>query len=722
MKHSGIRAKTMSRAPAGRPDIAAADTPAIMRAPAFPRAIALAALWLGSASASVAAPPDPIPIPATPAIAQAADPTADLDKTVRSTVLTGSAPPPAAPHAAIQQVRSGDVSVNLPDADVKVVAQAVLGDILHKKYVVAQGVAGRVSLVTPKPVARASLLGLFETALRSANLALVPVAGGYEIENAANAHGVIGPETTGFGSEIITVRFINPDEVRKVLDSVLPGVVTATDVASGAITIAGTTGQRSSAREILHQFDVDWLRNTSFALYIPQRTDARLITPSLDKLINAADSPTHGLVRLITMDKLNGILAISTQPQYLTDIRRWIEVLDREGESNERRIFVYRVQNGRARDLTRTINAAYGASNASGAAGSFGANGAADPFAASDPNAAAGASQTANQPPVPARNAATPGAREGATATPGTGGFGGRVTADESNNAIIVLGTSREYAIIEEALRKLDIPPQQVLIEAAITEVGLTDDLQYGVQWNFTSGNNSVGYSEGSTSAPTQTFPGFSYFYSGSSIAATLNALQQKTNVKVVSAPKLLVLNNQTAALQVGDQVPISTGSATNLVGGTNSVVSTIEYKDTGVILKITPRVNSSGLVQLDVSQEVSQVSTARASSATQQQSPTISTRRVATTVAVRDGEVIALGGLFSDTKTLTRNGIPILSQIPVVGGLFGTRGTNDRRTELLVLLKPHVIANANDARAETEELRSKLRTLEPFKSQGRIP
>jgi general secretion pathway protein D len=242
------------------------------------------------------------------------------------------------------------------------------------------------------------------------------------------------------------------------------------------------------------------------------------------------------------------------------------------------------------------------------------------------------------------------------------------------------------------------------------------------VQWNYLNGSSQVGYSEGGTPAPTQSYPGFSFFYGGSSINATLNALQERTNVKVVSAPKLLVLNNQSAALQVGDQVPISTGSATNLVGNTNAVINTIEYKDTGVILKITPRVNASGMVQLDVSQEVSQISTSAAGSATQRQSPTISTRRIATTVSVRDGEVIALGGLFSDTKNFGKNGIPFLSQIPVVGGLFGTHRNTDRRTELIVLLKPHVIANIDDARAVTDELRSKIRTLEPFKSTGKIP
>ena len=702
---------------------------------------------LTSTTAFAAAPPQ-LPIPATPELAQIDDPGAvqsgpapaqsatpsDTDYKVRTTLVPGTEPQPVIPKTADVKTKPGNIAVNFPDADVAVVAQAVLRDILGKNYTIARGVTGRVNLVTPGPVSKSSLLDLFEKALRQSNLAMVPVAGGFEIQNSAAARAVIAANATGFGSEIYTLRFINADEVRKVLDSVLPGVVTATDPQTGAITIAGTTGQRASARDLLKQFDVDWLRNTSFALFVPDRTDARLIVPSIDKLINAPDSPTRGLVRLISMEELNGILAISMQPQYLADVKRWIEILDREGDSNERRLFVYQVQNGRTRDLVRTLNMAFGtANNDSGGQGNTGNNAFADQ---GDPNQSGGArgnglgaaptGQTAGANlPRPAFGQAP--AADGTAQGNGNGNGGAattiRITADETNSAIIVFGTQREYASIEAALRKIDVAPRQVLIEAAITEVSLNDDLRYGVQWNYLSGSNQVGYSEGTTSTPTQIYPGFSYFYGGNSITATLNALQERTNVKVVSAPKLLVLNNQSAALQVGDQVPISTGSATNLVGNTNAVINTIEYKDTGVILKITPRINASGLVQLDVSQEVSQISTsASGTSATQRQSPTISTRRIASTVSVRDGEVIALGGLFSDTRSFGKNGIPLVSQIPIVGGLFGTHRNTERRTELIVLLKLKIIANADDARAATESLKQKIRQLEPFQGSAKKP
>lgn len=702
---------------------------------------------LTGTTAFAAAPPQ-LPIPATPELAQIDDPgavqsgpapaqsapPADTDYKVRTTVVPGTEPQPVIPKTVDVKTKPGDVTVNFPDADVAVVAQAVLRDILGKNYTIARGVTGRVNLVTPGPVSKSSLLDLFEKALRQSNLAMVPVAGGFEIQNSAAARAVIAANATGFGSEIYTLRFINADEVRKVLDSVLPGVVTATDPQTGAITIAGTTGQRASARDLLKQFDVDWLRNTSFALFVPDRTDARLIVPSIDKLINAPDSPTRGLVRLISMEELNGILAISMQPQYLADVKRWIEILDREGDSNERRLFVYQVQNGRTRDLVRTLNMAFGtANNDSGNPGNTGNNAFADQ---GDPNQTGGArgnglgavqngTTVGANLPRPAFGQAP--AADGTAQGNGNGNGGAtttiRITADETNSAIIVFGTQREYASIEAALRKIDVAPRQVLIEAAITEVSLNDDLRYGVQWNYLSGSNQVGYSEGTTSTPTQIYPGFSYFYGGNSITAALNALQERTNVKVVSAPKLLVLNNQSAALQVGDQVPISTGSATNLVGNTNAVINTIEYKDTGVILKITPRINASGLVQLDVSQEVSQISTsASGTSATQRQSPTISTRRIASTVSVRDGEVIALGGLFSDTRSFGKNGIPLVSQIPIVGGLFGTQRNTERRTELIVLLKLKIIANADDARAATESLKQKIRQLEPFQGSARQP
>jgi general secretion pathway protein D len=542
----------------------------------------------------------------------------------------------------------------------------------------------------------------------------------------------------GFSTEILQLQYVSAEEMRRLLEPVLPGVISAADVAANRVTISGTSGQRSSARDLLRQFDVNWLRGMTFALYIPRKTDSRLIVPELEKLLNSPDAPTRNLVRLISMENLNGILAISRQRQYLDDVGRFIEVLDREGQNNEPRLFVYRVQNGRSRDLARTLNTAFGNGSGSNEQGNDPArdvqfsqspdgNGRADQTRGDNGNSGGNSFGTNNQnrqqgqQSVAAPNDGN--SPSGGNGTTRPSGIAANISSDDNNNAIVVFGTPREYAIIEDALRKLDVLPSQVLIEAAITEVSLTNDLRYGLQWNFTSGNSNGVLTESSNNLNlVRNTPGFSFAFSPfSSINAVLNTLENKTNVNVVSAPKLLVLNNQTAILQVGDEVPIATQNSTSNIDPQSPTINSIEYRNTGVILKITPRVNANGIVMLDITQEVSDVNDTVAS-VNGINSPTISTRRISSTVAVKDGEVLALGGLIRNTQSKGRIGIPFLSQIPIIGGLFGRQTTTGNRIELIVLLKPRVIRTVEDGRAVTDELRAKIQTLEPFKSSGDIP
>lgn len=662
--------------------------------------------------------------------------------TVSATILDGQARLPV-PPAEPSRIRQGDISINFPSADVRAVAKAVFGDILKVPYSVSPGLTTLVTVVTPKPIARSSVVAFFEEAVRPAGLAVVERNGAFSIEMIDQARAVGtggGGETTiGFATEIIELQFVSAEEMKRLLDPVIPGVVAQADAATNRLTLSGTSGQRASARDLLKQFDVNWLRNMSFALLVPKRTDSRLIVPELEKLINAPDAPTRGLVRLISMEKLNGILAISRQRQYLDDVTRFVEILDREGENNEPRLFVYRVQNGRSRDLAKTLNTAFG--NSVGADTPVGGSQAIQFEQSPDGNGRADASGRGNargqslggQSPQNRPNlAAVPPPNDGSGTPNGSGqttGITANISSDDNNNAIIVFGTPREYALIEDALRKLDILPYQILIEAAITEVSLTNDLRYGLQWNFTPSGVNGTLSEGTSFLANgqanllRNLPGFSVAFNpvGSSINGVLSSLEAKTNVNVVSAPKLLVLNNQTAVLQVGDQVPIATQNSTSNIDPNAPTINSIEYRDTGVILKVTPRVNGSGLVMLDIAQEVSDVNITAARAAGIN-SPTISTRRISTSVAVQDGEVLALGGLIRNTQSKGKTGIPFLSQIPILGGLFGRQSVNGSKTELIVLLKPRVIRTVDDGRAITDELRAKIKSLEPFKSSGKIP
>jgi general secretion pathway protein D len=250
----------------------------------------------------------------------------------------------------------------------------------------------------------------------------------------------------------------------------------------------------------------------------------------------------------------------------------------------------------------------------------------------------------------------------------------------------------------------------QVLIEATIAEVTLNNTLQYGLQWFFSSGDSSIALSTLPTGVISPVFPGFNYVLNASSAQVVLNALTTITQVKVISSPELLVLDNGTAHLEVGDQVPIVTQSAVSVVSPGAPVVNSVDYRDTGVILNITPRVSSNGLVLLDIDQEVSDVVKTTSSTI---DSPTIQQRRIESSVAVNTGETIALGGLIKDHSDNTVSGIPVLSNIPILGNLFKTTSNEHDRTELLVLLSPKVIRNTNDARLATNELRQRLKGLQ---------
>jgi general secretion pathway protein D len=720
-----------------------------MTRPKLPAAIsAMALLMAGCAQNGRPAIVTPPARPAAPPAPPAAPP---ADTAVRTTIIPGISQPMPSAGPPVTRLRSGDVSLNFPGADVQVVAKAVLGDLLGLQFTVPPQIHTPVTVITQRPIARADVFRLFEAALANADLAVTQRDGVYAILPLEQARGqapLAGPDTAGFATEVIHLNYVSADELRRLLDPILPNVITQTDIARNTISVSGTSGQRASIRDLVRQFDVDWLRNTSFALFVPQRTDSRLIVPELDKLINANGAPTRGLVRLVAMDRLNGILAISTQRQYLDDVRRWVEVLDREGQSSERRIYVYRVQNGRSADLARVLAAAFGGRGVSSTGSSdTGHNSRLDaqsgpthddlgsPQAPHPPSGAFGAqtgpptgmvSPSAGDTLSGPANPNNTQANGSASVDIQTDDLHAKISSDETNNAIVVYATPRDYAVVEDALRKLDVPAGQVMIEAAIVEVTLNDQLQYGVQWQFGGTPNTAALAAAATPglsiAPTNFVQGFNYFYSHGTIAASLTALETLTHINVVSAPKLMVLNNQTASLQVGDQVPTLSETSTSTIGTNAPVVNSIEYRDTGIILKITPRVNSGGVVLLDLSQEVSAVVPTTTNAGVPINSPTISTRKIATSVAVQDGEVIALGGLISNSIQDGQSGFPFLSRIPILRSLFGTTNNQRSKTELIVLLRPRVVRSVDDGRAVTDELRDKLQTLRPLLPGSSIP
>ena len=700
----------------------------------------LALLWLTLAACSSdsdapqpQAAPAAKPAPAEPAPAVVADatPAAGVQPEAKFEIYPGSGDFTGTARAQTQRTHvgeEGDITLNFINTDVKDVAKAVLGDYLKLNYEIGANVQGNVTIQTSQPLKRTQVLPALEQALRLNGMALVQSHGIYKVVTLADAPklaNIGGPghkSDVGYGVDIVPVRYVSAVEMQKLLEPLAPasGIIHV-DAARNVLLIEGTAEERQTLRDDVALFDADWLSGMSFAIITPSYTDAIELTKELNQVMGGLNSPLGQLVQLVPIERLNAVLAISHQAKYLDHLRAWVNRLDRPGQGSDKRIYVYNVQNGRASDLASTLGKLlFGSGASTSHAPSAGGT------AAAAPNFEPGLSSSSSPSPAtttPSQVSAAPtiGAPAEAVSVSGNApGIGSlSITADETNNALAILATPQQYGVIEQALRKLDAAPLQVLLEAAIAEITLTNDTKYGMQYFYQPNSaNQIVLSDSGTSAITQSFPGFSYMFSnGSDIKVILDAISTVTHVEVVSSPEVMVLNNQTADLQVGDRVPIITEQAISTTSGDAPIVNSVEYQDTGVILKVTPRVNRGGMVMLDISQEVSEVASATTSGI---QSPTFQERKINSSVAVQDGETLVLGGLISDSRSTTKSGVPFLQDVPVLGNLFRDTGNSKDRTELMVLITPHVVDDLKKARKITDELRRRLPAVQAVLERAR--
>lgn len=667
----------------------------------------------------------------------------------RGTGVLARRPARRASDVAIES--DGRVTLNFANADIREVVDVVLGETLGVSYIIDPKVQGQVTARTSRPIPRAAVIPALENILAMNGAALTLDDGIYKVVTLQQAvtsltTPVVAPTRAdlarGFAIHVIPLRFAAAQAMADILKPFVgPGRVLRVDAARNLLIFAGTGTEAADLLDMVTVFDVDWMAGMSFALFPVQVADAKSLVADLETVFLEGDSPLAGVVRFVPIERLNAVLVISSQPAYLERAETWIDRLDRGAEGTGRRIFVYHVQNSRAADLAEVLTRIFETeiSERRRAAPPELAPGlnpvsiapsepAPRPAQAAADQGQAGAPQTgapqAGAPPAPVetvRAARPAGGRRNDLGSIATIQESGniRIIADEKNNALVILATSAEYRMIEATLKRLDITPLQVLIEVTIAEVTLDDDLKYGLQWFFEAGDSSITFSTLSTGAVASAFPGFSYFFNSSDARVVLNALTKITDVRVISSPQLMVLDNQSARLQVGDQVPIATQSAVSITDPDAPIVNTIQFRDTGVILEVTPRVNASGLVVLDVFQEVSDVISTTTSAI---DSPTIQQRSIQSTVAVQSGDTIALGGLIRDREEDALSGIPILSSIPILGNLFKTTQKIVRRTELLVLITPRVVRDRREALDVTQELRRRLSTLGPLEKRIEAP
>ena len=681
---------------------------------------------------------------------------------------------------------SAPVTLNFEEAPIAEVVRTILGDILKTSYVLHPPLAGTVTLSTRAPVSPDQAVFLLESALYANGLALVRDArGSYHVgrpdalKGAGSSVRQVGktPLQPGSGVIIVPLQYIGAAEMASILRPLLPpdGLVRV-DTVRNLLVLTGTRTQAESWQDLIDTFDVDLLKGMSVGVFPLKYASVKEVENALQLMsagTGAASAPTaaggarppggaaagspaamlgegnplFGALRIMPIERINSILVVTPRAAYLDEARRWIERLDRPSDNaGEAQLFIYQVQNVNARHLASVLSGIFGGqtsgspSASSGVApglgnatgSSFGQGGSGSPFGntssfgSSNPFGAStgGIGMRAGGQTASANN-------NGGTQAPVATNLGGvRVMADELNNSVLIWSTKADYTKIESTLKRLDLPLTQVLIEATIVEVTLSDDLKYGLQWAFSDSPGSKGYTgQGQISGDKVTggllgssvTQGFTYTLSNplGKVRAVLNALASKSLLNVISSPSLMVLDNHTATIKVGNQEPIrSSVTNTPTING-NDRTSNIQYRDTGVNLVVTPSVNAGNIVTMQVDQTVTDLGPTKESADGQ---PTFLERQISSKVAVRSGETIVLGGLIKDSKKSGKAGVPYLHEIPVVGSLFGTTSSDDARTELLVVITPRVVRSDIDIRSVSEDLRDRMKGLPLFDAKDIAP
>jgi general secretion pathway protein D len=650
--------------------------------------------------------------PQPPAAAASSANGADADTTPLPSNMevfpgTGTFVKPPQTNAPARGTHAGDVTLDFTDADIQDVLRAILGDMLKVPYVVDPAVTGKVTLKTGTPIGIDAVLPALEAALRANGAAIVQGNGIYSIVPLADAQkrgagiSVGGASDPGYGTEIVSLNFITASEMQKILEPLVPpGASLRIDERRNLLFLSGAEPERAAMRDTIALFDVNYLRGMSFAMIRPQHVDAGTLAGELEKIFNETSSPIAGLVRMIPISRINSLLVVSSRPTYLTEIGRWVTRLDVVPTTPGRQLYYYRLQNVRAGDIAQTLAKLYGGTGAAPPPSRTAAR-------AASPDMPSPVTTGAGSPAIMPAISADASAPSTGSISVGGNDDGPQIVTDEGNNALIIRADAADYEAIMKIVREMDVAPDQVMIETSIIEVTLNDQLKYGVEWYFKNGSQT--FAQAATGTPATNFPGFGYTLTMPNVQVALSALGTLTNVTVLSSPKLLTLDNKPATIEVGDEVPIVTQTSVSTTAPNAPLISTVDQRDTGVILSVTPRIGNSGVVFLDVSQEVSDVIPTTTSGI---DSPTIQQRRLKSTVAIADGTTVALGGFIRRSDSGGNSGLPYLKDLPVIGGLFGAQNNTRDRTELLIFLTPHVIRSTPAALAVTDDLKKSLDDL----------
>lgn len=559
------------------------------------------------------------------------------------------------------------VELSFVDTDIREFARVFFSVVLKVPYLIDPNVMGTVTVRSGGKIDGLKALALARQALESVGSTIRVSDGVYRVTGAGGG----GYETANLRT--FNLNHIDAGAAQGALQGLIQGRAEIVASSGSSITIRGDAETLALVASMIAAIDVDRFRSASFALFPLKHGAAPQLAEELGQLYKG--SGVSGAT-ILPIERINALLLIVARPQHLEFARKWIDRLD-QGPQNAPQVYVYQVKNREAEELAKLVQTIFEDAGAPAVVGA----------------------------PVEGDSLTAPGSFLGPETSKAAGP---RVTADSGSNKLVIRATAAQYALVEQALRRLDTPLSQVYVEATIAEVRLDGELSHGVRWFLEAGGLAAGFSDTKNGEIAPAFPGFNFSVQVPRAEVVISALESQTNVRIVSTPQLTVIDRETATIQVGDQVPVVTKSVQDASSGNAVIANDVTFRDTGVILKVTPQVRSSGEVLLQIEQEVSRVVPTTSS---QIDSPTISQRKVASTVLVPDGTAIVLAGLISSSDEEGRGGVPG-TKGTLLEALFGSEKRKGARSELIIILRPVIIRDRSDFRDVAAEVASKMREV----------
>ena len=609
------------------------------------------------------------------------------------------------------------IALDFEDADIQEVITA-LAEILGINYIVDPKVKGKVNIHTSGEISAEDVFPILETILEVNGGTAVKVGNVYKIilDKDAKKQPLIpqiGKEVEDTSSpdrlilQIVPLRYIEAKEMEKIVKNFLGSAgVTVEYSERNILFIIDTSYNIKKILSLIDTVDVSVFDRMHVRFFELEASDAKDLAKELEDLFNVMGiegkkKKGGEMVSFVPIERMNIILAVSSMPDIFDKVAEWIEKLDRVREDLVEQIFIYFVENAKAMDIGDILKEVYGGTRREKKE-----------------------KKTTKRTTKERKTTAPPKVSQAKT---GLETVTGEVTivVDEVNNAILVKATPQDYAQVLKTIKLLDTIPKQVLIEVLIAEITLDRDTEFGIEWSLYGdyaslggykGNERVGQNVGLSGLGLDLLKpvsqtGFTYAFASKALEAFLKARASDNKVDILSSPHILVADNTEAKIEVGQEVPIVTSeyTPTTLQTATESFSRSIEYRDTGILLTVTPRINDKGLVALEISQEVSDVSEKTIEGIN---SPIILKRQAETSLVVQDGKTIIIGGLIREKKDTSKEGIPFLIKIPYLGKLFSFNKDLITKTELVMMITPHVVKTFEEAEMITSDFKEKVEGL----------